>query len=200
MGIAMNLAPLPVDTVTDDEWRAACAVRDARNTDQWARNGLSAHLAAEMALDAVTGSIERSLRVMATVDDAHRCLARAAHPAGMFLGHENAALPQRSALLEDAAPGGREPSDPGMISQASRADSLMRFGAGSAVTAEGQRGHRPGPLGHPRPVERRTASRAPGDRPTTEPSPRWSAADRIIYGLGVLCLAIIVTQLARGGW
>lgn len=185
----MNLTPLPVDTVTDDEWRAACAVRAARDT--------AGYFPALTRLDAICGTVERALRVQTTVDDAHRCLARAAHPAGMFLGHGSHALPEHHPV-DDRTPGAGEPMDPGMIAAGAGrnqcSDTGRRFDSVNLP---------------PRPVERRTASRAPGDRPTTEARgvgaptgtpPRWSAADRLIYTFGVLCLAVIVGQLMRGGW
>jgi hypothetical protein len=198
----MQLAPLPVDLVSEVEWSAGCAVRDARHTDNYRR--------AERDLDAITGSIERSMRVMVTVEDAYRALAVAQHPAGTISGHENAALPKRSALLVTARRGQESPRTPAPSRQALDVTRVPSRADGSIPSTCHLRPvepcRAPGDAGRGTDTPARTFAplsdarlRAPGARPVTDPQ-RWPATDRILYSLGVICLAAIVVQLARGGW
>jgi hypothetical protein len=159
----VNVKPLPVDLITDAEWQAGCAVRDFH---------------AEVTLDAITGSVERSLRVTATIDDAHRCLAVAQHPAGTISG-------QRPPLRLDELP------------PASESPSAGTFSNRRCNPGRGDGGH-PSRMGWPPPTPRR-ASPSSGGRWASITSPRWTPTN-LVYGFGWVCLAVIVVLLARGGW
>ena len=100
----MNLAPLPVDTITDLEWSAAVNVHHHRD--------LPGHGQAVELLVAVCGSAPRAHEVLNTINATYRALAVAAHPAGTFLGHGSHALPEHHPV-DDRTPGAGEPSDPG---------------------------------------------------------------------------------------
>ena len=173
----MNAKPLPVDLVTEAEWSAGCNVRDARNRDEHSGEGFAAYFVAEIVLDAITGSVERSLRVMATIDDAYRCLAQAQHPAGTISG-------QRPPLRSDELP------------PASESPSAGTFSNRRCSPGRGDGGH-PSRMGWPPPSPRR-AVQGSGVRWASITSPRWTPT--IVYGFGWICVAVIVVLLARGGW